>query len=580
VGLVAGGFVWQRASARRRERQLEAQVADRTHELGERVKELDCLYGISSLASQAGISLEEILQGTVALLPPALQDPEVACARLVLAGQEFKTDNFQETPWQQSTAILVHGEQVGQVEVGYLEERPEAYEGPLPKQEQLLLSAVAERVGRIAERKRAEDALQQAFGAAERARRLEEARRQEAERRRQIAEVLGDVVAALNSDEALGEVLDLIARETGRLLGADAVLIGELEAATGAISVLASHGLPTGPMAEGILPPSAEVLARAVASARPVVVPDVTAALFQAGQGVDASWADGYRVLAAVPILVEDQMYGGLLLYYSRPRLLSPEETELADVLGDHVALAMGNARLRAEVEQAAVTAERNKIAGELHDSVTQALYTSSLIAETLPGVWRRQPEEALRSLDDLRDLTQGALAEMRALLLELRPGALAGRRLSELLHQLTAAMSARTDLPITTTVSGDAVLPERVKIALYRIAQEALNNVSKHARASRAWVNLQIGPNEATLRIRDNGRGFEPATVLPHALGLNIMRERAEAIGANFSIDSQPGQGTEVVVAWATDSAAETDGMKDEGRRASGPALTDDEGG
>jgi two-component system nitrate/nitrite sensor histidine kinase NarX len=364
------------------------------------------------------------------------------------------------------------------------------------------------------------------------------------------------------------------------LLGADGVAVCELEPATGAISVLAAHGLPTGPVADGILPRSAEALFQAAASQQPVVVPDVTAALSGAGQAEPASPADGYRVLAAVPIIIEDVVYGGLMLYYSRPRLLSPEEIELAEVLGDYAALAVESARLRAEVEQAAVVAERSRIAGELHDSVTQALYTSSLIAETLPGVWERHPEEALRSLGDLRDVTQGALAEMRALLLELRPGALAGRKLSELLRQLTAAMSARTDLPITTTVSGERTLPERVKIALYRIAQEALNNVGKHARASRAWVNLQIDVHGATLRIRDDGRGFERGAVLPQALGLGIMRERAEAIGANFSIDSQPGQGTEVVVAWATDSAAETGGTKDEGRRASGLALTDDEGG
>jgi signal transduction histidine kinase len=436
-----------------------------------------------------------------------------------------------------------------------------------------LLNAVAERLGRITERKRAEDALQEALGTAERARRLETARRQEADRRRQIAEVLGDVVSALNSQQVLEEVLNLIARETGRLLGADAVVVGELEPATGALSILAAHGLPTGPIADGILPPSAEALMQAAASHRPVVVPDVTAALSGAGQAEPAPWADGYRVLAAVPIIVEDEIYGGLVLYYTRPRLLSPEEIELAEVLGDHVALAVENARLRAEVEQAAVAAERSRIAGELHDSVTQALYTTSLIAETLPGVWQRHPEEALRTLDDLRALTQGALAEMRTLLLELRPGALAGRKLSELLHQLTAAMSARTDLPITTTVSGERALPERVKIALYRIAQEALNNVSKHARASRAWVNLQTGPDGATLRIRDNGRGFESGTVSPHGLGLNIMRERAQAIGATLTIDSQPDQGTEVVVSWPADGAPETGGKDDGGR------VSDDDG-
>ena len=113
---------------------------------------------------------------------------------------------------------------------------------------------------------------------------------------------------------------------------------------------------------------------------------------------------------------------------------------------------------LAQERAEAAVVAERNRLARDLHDSVTQALYTASLIAEALPGVWQRYPEEALDGLEELRNLTQGALAEMRAMLLEMRPDALANRQLSELLHQLTDALSARTDLPITTTVAATTV--------------------------------------------------------------------------------------------------------------------------
>jgi PAS domain S-box-containing protein len=201
--------------------------------------------------------------------------------------------------------------------------------------------------------------------------------------------------------------------------------------------------------------------------------------------------------------------------------------------------------------EQAAVAAERNRIAGDLHDSVTQALYTASIIAESLPGVWERHPEEARRTLAELRSLTQGALAEMRTMLLELHPDALAGRTLGELLRQLTDAMSARTSLPITTTVSGAYPIPSEAKVAFYRIAQEALNNISKHARANRAWLNVHYHPDGATLRIGDDGRGFDPEAAQPHRLGLSIIRERAQAIGATLTIKSQPDQGTEITVEW-----------------------------
>jgi two-component system nitrate/nitrite sensor histidine kinase NarX len=243
--------------------------------------------------------------------------------------------------------------------------------------------------------------------------------------------------------------------------------------------------------------------------------------------------------------------FGGMMLYYANPPLISAEEMELASILGVQAALAIDNAHLKAEAEEAAVTGERVRIARELHDSVTQSLYSASLIAEAVPKVWQKHPQEALRSLEELRLLTQGAQAEMRTLLLELRPGELADRKLSELLRQLTDAMSARTELPISLTVVGDCQLPTDVRIAFYRITQESLNNISKHARASRAWVNLRCDQIRTTIRIGDNGHGFDPESRQFHQLGLKIMHERAEAIGADLTIESRPGQSTEVTVIW-----------------------------
>jgi len=185
---------------------------------------------------------------------------------------------------------------------------------------------------------------------------------------------------------------------------------------------------------------------------------------------------------------------------------------------------------LHEKAEAEAVAAERNRIANELHDSVTQALYSASLIAEALPKIWQKHPEEAVKSLMELQMLTQGAQAEMRTLLLELRPGELADRKLTVLLRQLTDAMSARTDLPIYLTVVGECQCPTDVQIAFYRITQEAINNINKHARASQAWVNLRCDHDGLVLRIGDNGRGFDSESRLVHRMGLQIMSERAEA--------------------------------------------------
>ncbi|MEE8373290.1 MAG: PAS domain S-box protein, partial [Dehalococcoidia bacterium] len=132
-----------------------------THDLGERVKELNCLYGVSALAENAEISTEEMLDGIVALLPPGWQYPEITCGRIIIWGQEFKTGNFADTEWIQASHVTVHGVVVGTVEVCYLEEKQELDEGPFLKEERNLINAVAEQVGKTIERRRAEEALKQ-----------------------------------------------------------------------------------------------------------------------------------------------------------------------------------------------------------------------------------------------------------------------------------------------------------------------------------------------------------------------------------------------------------------------------------
>jgi two-component system nitrate/nitrite sensor histidine kinase NarX len=139
----------------------------------------------------------------------------------------------------------------------------------------------------------------------------------------------------------------------------------------------------------------------------------------------------------------------------------------------------------------------------------------------------------------------------MRALLLELRPAALIEVGLGDLLRQLAAATTGRARLPVAVAVDGQRALPGEVQLALYRIAQEALTNVARHAGASRAAVSLRSTPEQVELRIADDGRGFDPAAVPAGHLGVGIMGERAGAIGAALRVDSRAGQGTQVVITW-----------------------------
>ena len=196
-----------------------------------------------------------------------------------------------------------------------------------------------------------------------------------------------------------------------------------------------------------------------------------------------------------------------------------------------------------------AVEVERNRLARDLHDSVSQTLFTVATIAQALPRVWQRNPDIGQQGLEELAQLTQGALAEMRNLLIELRPDGLAQKPLGELIKQLTKAISGRANLQITIIVEGDRLVSNEVKLVFYRIAQEALNNIIKYAQATQVSVSLYSDSQRIVLRISDNGCGFDRNNIPSGHLGIAIMKERADSIGATFHLESSPAQGTEVIL-------------------------------
>jgi two-component system nitrate/nitrite sensor histidine kinase NarX len=203
------------------------------------------------------------------------------------------------------------------------------------------------------------------------------------------------------------------------------------------------------------------------------------------------------------------------------------------------------------QAQAVAVSEERSRLARELHDSVTQILFSVNLIALSLGRLWKRNPEMAARSTDELQRLTRGALAEMRTLLRELRPQTIVATELSTLLKQLSDSLTARHDIPVDVEVGRLCEIPPEVHVALYRVAQEALSNVAKHAEASRAAVELVCEAAAVQLTITDDGQGFDPNDVQAECMGLDIMRERMDAIGAAMTTTSQPGAGTSIVVTW-----------------------------
>jgi len=262
--------------------------------------------------------------------------------------------------------------------------------------------------------------------------------------------------------------------------------------------------------------------------------------------------AEGLESVISVPLAVKGRILGVLNLASRQRRTISREERSLLASIGQQAGMAVDNARLYEQAEAAAAAAERNRLARELHDAVSQTLFSASLIADVLPRLWERDQEEARRRLEMLRRLTRGAMAEMRTLLVELRPAALLNAELDELLEQLCKAVEGRTQVEVELRAKRVSLLPSDVKVAFYRIAQEALNNVTRHANASRVAVTLDVeGRDVVLLRIDDDGQGFDVKEVPSGHFGLSNMRERAEAVGAEFAVESEAGGGTVITVIW-----------------------------
>ncbi|NTU81658.1 MAG: GAF domain-containing protein [Chloroflexales bacterium] len=263
----------------------------------------------------------------------------------------------------------------------------------------------------------------------------------------------------------------------------------------------------------------------------------------------------------AASFLTADGLYGLLFAQCYPPGMYNDDDLIILELLAAHAATAIENARRAQQTRRDAVDEERNRLARELHDSVTQSLFSASLIAERLPAVARKSADEGRQGLELVQQFVRGALAEMRALLVELRPAALAAAPLHEAIGQLTQAFGGRRGIAITVNLDPAPPLPPAVQVALYRIVQESLSNVIKHARARSATVRMRVEPpardheepwsGTITIHVHDDGRGFQPAQAGAGSFGIGIMRERAATIGARLELASQPGHGTWVELIW-----------------------------
>ncbi len=259
----------------------------------------------------------------------------------------------------------------------------------------------------------------------------------------------------------------------------------------------------------------------------------------------------GVEQVIAIPLMAKGRLVGSLNLSTNQSKTYPPEQVALLKTIGQQIGMAVENAYLYEQAEQTAIAAERGRLARELHDAVTQTLFSASLIADVIPRIWERDPEEGMKNLEELRQLTRGALAEMRTLLLEMRPETLNRIDLKSLLTQLQDAFIGRARVPATLDIQGECQVDQEVKLVFYRVAQEALNNIAKHSGARKVEISLRCQPGGLSLSIQDDGLGFDLESITPDHLGIAIMHERANSIGASLKIESQPGRGTVVELAW-----------------------------
>ena len=366
----------------------------------------------------------------------------------------------------------------------------------------------------------------------------------------------------LNSNKPAQETLDFIISQAFRLMKCDASSLFQIETPEGSLRVQAVCGLDIATMTAIRLALGQGAAERALRWTRPIIVSDTAEYVEWQKQESNPEFAEdlsglellmdqGFRAVLAVPLLVSGQNYGGITLYYRDARHFTEEDISLAMAIGSQAALAIENERLRAQAEQTAAFAERNRLARELHDSVTQSLYSVTLYAEAAARLLQAgQTPEATGHLRDLGTTAREALREMRLLIFELSPPALQAGSLAEAIQTRLDAVEARGGMSVSFVTEGTECLSARARQELYQIAQEALNNSLKHSRAQAVKISLMHGDRETRLSITDDGVGFKMEQAQKSGgVGLRGMRERVERIGGTLDVESTPGGGTKVTV-------------------------------
>ncbi len=257
----------------------------------------------------------------------------------------------------------------------------------------------------------------------------------------------------------------------------------------------------------------------------------------------------GWEAVVSVPLRYWGRVIGVLNMFYPGGRKPGQSEVDFLTAIADQAAAAVENARLFVEARDKAALEERQRLARELHDSVSQALYGIALGARTAQAWLQRDPAKAAEPIGYVLSLAEAGLAEMRTLIFDLHPGALESEGLVAMLAKQVEAVRARHGLDARAFLPEEPDVSLGVKEALYRIVQEGLHNTIKHAKATRVDLRLSHTDDEVSVELDDDGGGFDSEGEFPGHLGLRSMRERAEHLGGFLEISSAPGEGTHIRV-------------------------------
>jgi len=372
------------------------------------------------------------------------------------------------------------------------------------------------------------------------------------ERSLQQLNTLLSLIEAMSSELDLDPLLRKMVVNAVELLGAEQGAIGLVDDERHAVRHKALHNLPQA-LLHIDFTAGVGISGQVYALQRPVIVNDYGR---QVQLPLDDEAMRRIRSAVSVPIWWQGRMIGIFSIGTSSPRRVFDErDVEVLSLFAKHAAIAIENARLYGEAERLAHLNERHAIARELHDSVTQSLFTILLMADAARNYLRTGQEDPRTTVELLYQAARDALTEMRALIYQLRPAPLEGEGLITALRKLADATQARHGLVVEVRQSGLRRLPPEMEDALFRIAQEALHNAVKHARAGRVMVELRLTEDEAALTVADDGGGFDPAcppsrrqpSASQAGLGLVTMRERAEQLGGCLTLNSVPHSGTQV---------------------------------